>query len=134
MFSSARRVLASVVLALFTVTAFAQTPPVMQTQLRWAGPTQYTDGTPILSGDLTSFTILCGTSAANLAQSVSVPGEATTYSRQQFIDNFAMSFGVVYFCALTATTSNGLTSARSATVSFSLQDTRVPGVPTLTVE
>lgn len=114
--------------------AKAQTPPTMNVGLSWAAPTQYVDGTAIGPDELTAFGILCGTSAADLSMSVSVGPTVLSYSRAALIDDFALEFGPTYFCALTATTSNGLTSARSAVVSFRLEDTRVPAAPVLTVE
>jgi hypothetical protein len=121
-------------LAMFTVVAQAQTTPVMSTGLSWSAPTQYTDNTPIPSGGLSNYTILCGASSTNLNQTVTVPATTTSYSRAQMLQNFAMNYGTVYFCALTVTATNGLTSARSATVSFTIQDTRIPKPPVLSVQ
>jgi hypothetical protein len=121
-------------MALVAVAAQAQTTPVMNTGLSWAAPTQYTDGSAIPSGGLTNYTILCGTTAANLAQTVTVPATVTSYSRAQMLQNFSMAFNTVYYCALTVTASNGQTSARSSTVSFTIQDTRTPNPPVLSVQ
>lgn len=114
--------------------ASAQTPPVMEVGINWGAPTEYTDGTPIAPGDLSLYTILCGSSAGDLSMSVTVPGTVTSYSRAELLANMGLAFGTPYFCALTATTANGLTSARSATVSFVIQDVRVPSAPVLSVQ
>lgn len=121
-------------LSVAVTTAQAQDVPVMNVGIRWAAPTQYVDGPPILPGELTAFTILCGSSASDLAMSVTVGPTVLSYSRDDMIANFGLAFDTTYFCALTATTSNGLTSARSTMVSFQVVDTRVPGAPTLFVE
>lgn len=117
-----------------TTTASAQEVPTMNVGIRWAAPTQYTDGTPIPAGGLAAYTILCGSTAADLSMTVAVGPTVLTYSRGDMITNFGLNFGPTYFCALTATATNGLTSARSAVVSFKVEDTRVPGAPVLTVE
>lgn len=121
-------------LSVAVTTAQAQDVPVMNVGIRWAAPTQYTDGTPIPADGLAAFTILCGSSSSDLSQSVTVGPTVLSYSRGDMITNFGLAFETTYFCALTATASNGLTSARSSVVSFQVVDTRVPGAPTLFVE
>jgi len=117
---------------LLPLALFAQTPPVMNIGLFWIAPTEYVDGTPIGPGELTKFTVRCGTSASALNLVADVPPTSTSYSRGELVA-LGLPFGVGY-CNLTATTSNGLTSAPSQTAAFNIEDRRVPEAPGLSVQ
>lgn len=106
----------------------------MNEGLRWAEPTQYTDGSAIAAGDLSSYTISCGTVSGSYNLTMVVPGDMTAASRDALMANMGLVLGGEYRCALQATTANELTSAYSNEVHFVLPDERVPNAPTLATE
>jgi hypothetical protein len=102
-------------LAAFTITvAAAPTPPTQTTAtLKWAAPTQNTDGSAITN--LSGYVISYGMSATALSQTVSIGNPAiTSYTVQN------LSTGTWYF-AVSATESDGTSSALSAVVSKTIQ-------------
>lgn len=116
-------------------TALAQTP--LDTGLSWVPPTEYTDGTPIESGDIASYTLRCGTVQGTDSITGTVAASATTLTRDQLLTSYAMQLDVPYFCALTATTANGETSEKSDEVHFVMASPPpplVPNPPTLTAQ
>ena len=102
----------SAALAAFTITvAAAPTPP--SATLSWTAPTQNTDGSTITA--LSGYVISYGMSATALSQTVSISNPATTtYTVQN------LSTGTWYF-AVSATESDGTTSALSTVVSKTIQ-------------
>ncbi|HEY0342889.1 MAG TPA: putative Ig domain-containing protein [Steroidobacteraceae bacterium] len=106
----------SAALAAFTITvAAAPTPPQTQSTatLKWAAPTQNTNGTPITN--LSGYVVAYGNSASSLSQTVSITNPATlSYTVQNLgtgIWNFAVS----------STESDGTVSALSTVVSKTIQ-------------
>lgn len=106
----------------------------MNERLRWGAPTEYTDGTAIAPGDLTSYTISCGSQSGNYILTMTVPGDTTQATRDELMASMGLVLGANYHCAVQATTANQLTSAYSNEVFFTLPDTRVPNAPVLTIE
>ena len=106
----------SAALAAFTITvAAAPTPPQTQgtATLKWAAPTQNTDGSPITN--LSGYVVSYGNSATALSQTVSITNPATlTYTVQN------LGAGTWYF-AVSSTESDGTESALSAVVSKTIQ-------------
>jgi hypothetical protein len=106
----------SAALAAFTITvAAAPTPPQTQgtATLKWAAPTQNTDGSPITN--LSGYVVSYGNSATALSQTVSITNPATlTYTVQN------LGTGTWYF-AVSSTESDGTESALSTVVSKTIQ-------------
>ena len=106
----------SAALAAFTITvAAAPNPPqtLGTATLKWAAPTQNTDGSTVTT--LSGYVIAYGLSASALSQTVSITNPATTsYTVQN------LGTGTWYF-AVSATASDGTTSALSSVVSKTIQ-------------
>jgi hypothetical protein len=106
----------SAALAGFTITvAAAPAPPqtLGTATLKWAAPTQNTDGSPITN--LAGYVVSYGNSATALSQTVSITNPATlTYTVQN------LGTGTWYF-AVSSTESDGTESALSAVVSKTIQ-------------
>ena len=126
--------LIALTLMLLTVAVGAQTPATMNTGLSWSGPTQYTDGTALPAADLDKYTIKCGTAAGAYTLSMDTAGTVTSRTKAQLITGMGLNLAQTYFCVLTVTTKNGLTSANSATVAFLIPDQRAPKAPTPVVQ
>lgn len=119
---------------LFASAAHAQTP--LEVDLSWQAPTAYTDGTPIEAGDISGYTLLCGTVQGTDSITGAVAATATSVTRDQLLTSYAMKLDTAYFCSLTVTTDNGQTSERSSEVHFVMESPpapRVPKAPVLTV-
>ena len=92
----------------FTLTVVEPQPSTGSVSPGWTPPTEREDGSPI--GTISSYRIYYSRNAAQLDQSVNVSAGVTSYQ----IDNLEQ--GTWYF-AITVTSSDGLESAKSATVS-----------------
>ena len=104
----------SAALAPFTITvAAASSPSVGSATLNWSAPTQNTDGTSITN--LSGYVISYGMSASGLSQTVSITNPSTTSYTVQNLGQ-----GTWYF-AVSATESDGNTSALSSVVSKTIQ-------------
>lgn len=112
--------------------AYAQTP--LNNRIFWSASESYTDGTPIEAGDLTSYTLSCGTQSGQYNLTMVVPGDTTEASRATLMENMGLLMGPEYHCAVQATTANQLTSAYSNEVHLFLPDHRVPSAPQLATE
>ena len=77
-------------------------------KVSWTPPTEREDGTAL--GGIDHYTIYYGTSSSNLDQSVRVDGTLTSHQVEE------LGNGTWYF-AVTATSSDGLQSAKSAVAS-----------------
>ena len=117
---------------LVTLVANAQVP--MNERLHWTAPQSYTDDTPIAPGDLSSYTISCGTQSGSYILTMVVPGDTTQATRAALMENMGLVLGGEYRCAVQATTANQLTSAYSNEVHFVLPDERVPAAPVLSTQ
>lgn len=106
----------SAALPAFTITvAAAPAPPqtLGTATLKWAAPTQNTDGSPITN--LAGYVVSFGNGATALSQTVSITNPATlTYTVQN------LGTGTWYF-AVSSTASDGTESALSAVVSKTIQ-------------
>lgn len=97
-----------------------------QAALSWSAPTQYTDGTPLPSAQLGSYSIYKGTTASNLAKIQEVPNLS-------YVDDNLLAG--TYFYAVSAKTVAGVESSLSAigsktiTAAPSAQDEEVIRVP-----
>jgi hypothetical protein len=89
----------------FSITV-APTPQLGTTQLNWAPPTEYTDGTSLPSGQIGAYRIYHGTSATNLERLAEVDRNTTSFTVTE------LTAGVHYF-AVTAVTITGAESAYS---------------------
>jgi hypothetical protein len=92
----------------FTLTVVEPQPSTGSVSLKWTPPTEREDGSAI--GTISSYRIYYSRNTAQLDQNVTVSAGVTSYQ----IDNLEQ--GTWYF-AITVTTSDGLESAKSATVS-----------------
>lgn len=97
----------------FAITVNAQSTTGSAT-LSWQAPVQYTDGSPLASSSLGAYRIYRGTSASNLSRVAEVDGRATSFVVQ------GLPAGTHYF-AVTAVTTSGAESARSATGSKTIR-------------
>jgi len=89
----------------------------------WDPPLLYEDGSSILAGEVTKYTVLYGqTDGGPYAYSVDVPGDVTTATIT------GLAKGAWYFVA-TATTSNGMTSGYSNQAAKSVQGSSKPRPP-----
>lgn len=128
------KILIALALLVLAVSAQAQTPAVMNTGLSWTAPTQYTDNTNIVAGDITAYTVKCGTASGTYPMSLSVAGTVTSRTAAQLITGMGLNRGVSYFCVVTATTKNGKESANSTVANFVIPDNRIPKAPTLSIQ
>lgn len=90
----------------FAITVNAQAT-TGSASLSWQAPVQYTDGSPLAASSLGAFRIYRGTSASNLSRVAEVDARATSFVVQ------GLAAGTHYF-AVTAVTTDGTESARSA--------------------
>lgn len=97
---------ASASLPAFSITV-AAAPSTGSATLSWVSPAQYTDGSPLPSGELSAFRIYKGTSASNLARIAEVDSLTTTFAVQN------LTSGTHYF-AVTAVAANGAESSMSS--------------------
>ncbi len=101
-------------LAAFTITvAAAPSPTVGSATLKWSAPTKNTDGTAVTN--LSGYVISYGNSAGMLSQAVNITTPSTTSYTVQNLGQ-----GTWYF-AVSATASDGTTSALSSVVSKTIQ-------------
>jgi len=100
--------LITLVMLLFVGTAFA-------TDFEWQNPTDYEDGTPIVAGDLVNVTLIC-------------EGQTFVYTMGETMSTEDFAPGT-YQCVATAETANGLTSAPSNAVSFTVAPPPSPPLP-----
>lgn len=89
-------------------------PTVDQVTLSWTAPGTRVDGTSIALSEIDSYQINYGQSEGNLTQTVTVPGEQTSYTFEQ------LEPGVWYF-SVSVRDSAGLLSAPSEVVSETIQ-------------
>ncbi len=80
--------------------------PAMATDFNWQAPTEYEDSTPLTTMDLASYSLICQ------GVTFTYPGDVT-----MSMEDFAPGD---YSCTLTVTATNGLTSAPSNVVSFTV--------------
>lgn len=119
-------------LAMVAIT-HAQEAPVMEEGLTWSAPTQYTDGSPIAPGELEQMNLYCGTDPQTMPQDIYIAPDRTHMDKADLIAQFDIRLNTTYYCLMTATTTNGLTSDFSEAVSFIVPDNRVPESPRINV-
>ncbi len=102
----------SAALPAFTITV-ASAPTVGTATVKWVAPTKNTDGSPVTN--LAGYVISYGMSASSLAQTVSIGSPTTTSYTVQNLGQ-----GTWYF-AVSATATDGSTSALSTVVSKTIQ-------------
>ena len=109
---------------------------VLRNSITWVAPSQYTDGSSLPPAELASYELLCATVSAPSTYPLSmvVPGDQTVVTKEQAVQGLGLEFGVTYYCAVTATATNTMTSARSNEVNFTVEDLRQPQAPVLRLE
>lgn len=83
----------------------------------WQAPTMYEDDTPLTTADLTEYSLICQ------GATFTYPGGAT-----MSMEDFAPGS---YICTMTVTATNGLTSAPSNAVSFTVAPPPSPPNPVI---
>lgn len=114
--------------------AKAQEAVPMNTGLTWTAPTQYVTGEPILAGELLSYSLECGTASGSYDRFVQTGALVQAATKDQLVAVMGLVINQDYYCAVSATTTNGLTSAFSGEVFFVIPDTRRPNPPVLSLE
>ena len=109
-------------------------PQPLQVGLTWTAPTQYVTGEPILAGELQSYSLECGTASGSYDRFVQTGSLVQAAPKDQLVAVMGLVINQDYYCAVTATTTNGLTSAYSGEVFFVIPDTRRPNPPVLSLE
>lgn len=126
-----KKLIFALLMAVMTVT-FAQSVPIMQQGLGYQDPTEYTDGSALPLDEIQVRTLDCGLSPGNYTLSMVAPAGGLV-ARDEIVAQLGLDYGVTYYCAMTVTATNDLTSAYSAEVNFTVEDQRVPRPPVLQI-
>jgi hypothetical protein len=86
--------------------------------LSWTPPTQYSDGTPMPAGELSSYRIYLGTNQSSFDRFIEI--DATDHMGEYTIEFSSQSLAseTEYFLAMTTLSLTGLESAPSQIISF----------------
>ena len=124
-----KKIVFALLMGMVTV-VFAQA--TMNVGISYQDPTQYVDNSPLPPEEIQNRTLACGTATGNYITTMVAPAGGQI-AKELIFTQLALAYNTEYFCAMTVTTDNGLTSAYSAEVNFIVEDQRVPQPPVLSL-